>query len=396
MHAVLTLSASLLLTGLLPAQSLIVVDEAGGRGSDFTDLPAAVAAARSGDHVLVRDGSYTGFALDGRSVEVEAESSATLSGTVTLTNLPADGVIVLRGLTLQGGQGPALDLGACAGAVLVQECVLISAVDTVLVTDCDSVTFVRSFVSGGSGTGAGETGCSGLVAHESFVSIHGGSFRGGDGGPSDCLALDLDGGSGGDGARIEDTFLFSGAPDWIGGFGGDGCENAALGCQEGGPGGHGLVLAGTASALELGGGSLVGGPGGNGEGCCCIGGAEGHGWVGDVGFLGQDPRLLEVFSPVQARTVTILSLFGEEGDSALVAVGDLGPGTFLPGLNGVLGIPDPLLVFAVGPTPGHVTLPAAVPDIFPAPFVRVAVQALFLTASGDKVLSGVSRLTILP
>lgn len=38
-----------------------VIDVANGPGADFTDLPTAVAAAVTGDTLVVRPGTYTGF-----------------------------------------------------------------------------------------------------------------------------------------------------------------------------------------------------------------------------------------------------------------------------------------------------------------------------------------------
>ncbi len=49
----------------LPSQgNVIVVDAAGGPGSQFSDLPSAIAAAVSGDTLDVRVGEYTGFSTN--------------------------------------------------------------------------------------------------------------------------------------------------------------------------------------------------------------------------------------------------------------------------------------------------------------------------------------------
>jgi len=53
------LFASLFLaSALLDAQRIYVVDQTGGIGTDFTELPAAVNAAQDGDVLRVRRGAY--------------------------------------------------------------------------------------------------------------------------------------------------------------------------------------------------------------------------------------------------------------------------------------------------------------------------------------------------
>jgi len=52
--------ASLSLAALGSA-STYVVDSSGGVGSDFTDIPPAIAAAQPGDVLLVLSGNYSGF-----------------------------------------------------------------------------------------------------------------------------------------------------------------------------------------------------------------------------------------------------------------------------------------------------------------------------------------------
>jgi hypothetical protein len=56
------------------AQSVWIVDDGGGAGVDFTDIPAAVAAAGEGDLILVRDGFYSDFTIDAKSLTVLADA----------------------------------------------------------------------------------------------------------------------------------------------------------------------------------------------------------------------------------------------------------------------------------------------------------------------------------
>lgn len=62
------------LVALLP--TTWIVDAASGPGTHFVDLPAAVAAAQTGDTLLVRAGSYSGFQLVGKSLTIRGAGAA--------------------------------------------------------------------------------------------------------------------------------------------------------------------------------------------------------------------------------------------------------------------------------------------------------------------------------
>ena len=64
---------------LVPAASagVIVVDPAGGHGSDFTQLDDAIAAAVSGDVILLRSGAYDGgFKIGDQAISLVADQDA--------------------------------------------------------------------------------------------------------------------------------------------------------------------------------------------------------------------------------------------------------------------------------------------------------------------------------
>jgi hypothetical protein len=58
-----------------------IVDQANGAGAHFTDIPPAVAAAADGDTILIRSGSYSGFAT-GKALTVLGEGAVAIRGTV--------------------------------------------------------------------------------------------------------------------------------------------------------------------------------------------------------------------------------------------------------------------------------------------------------------------------
>ena len=115
---VLTLS-----TAVLPlatrAQTVHVVDDDGGAGVHFTSLADAVTAASTGDVVLVKEGSYSGFTIDGKSLTVVEDTghATEVTGTVNVRNLLAGQAVELIGLEVDQPNGTALSLIDNAGVV---------------------------------------------------------------------------------------------------------------------------------------------------------------------------------------------------------------------------------------------------------------------------------------
>ena len=106
---------------------LLIVDANQGPGSQFADLPAAVAAAVSGDRISVRPGDYSGFTIDGKGIAVVGGPGVTLTRAplavfVTIKNVPAGRDCTVSGLVF----APVLLSGTlrvedCAGRVLLQD-----------------------------------------------------------------------------------------------------------------------------------------------------------------------------------------------------------------------------------------------------------------------------------
>jgi hypothetical protein len=69
------MSLPLLLLSLLP--TIWVVDASNGPGTNFTSLPAAVAAAGTGDTILVRPGIYEAFNVTGKALTIRGAGAAT-------------------------------------------------------------------------------------------------------------------------------------------------------------------------------------------------------------------------------------------------------------------------------------------------------------------------------
>ena len=64
-------------------QTIWIVDAANGPGTNFTQLPPAVAAAQSGDTILVRPGNYRPFDVTGKALTILGAGASS-----TVLNLP--------------------------------------------------------------------------------------------------------------------------------------------------------------------------------------------------------------------------------------------------------------------------------------------------------------------
>jgi hypothetical protein len=90
--------------------SLYVVDDGGGPGVHFTDLPPAIAAAQAGDVIEVRDGVYSAFVL-AEGLTLIGVGDARVRHGSSIQNVPAGETAVLVNMhlsrvLLQGCAGP--------------------------------------------------------------------------------------------------------------------------------------------------------------------------------------------------------------------------------------------------------------------------------------------------
>lgn len=252
----------------LAGGGVLIVDDDGGPGVDFTDIPPAVAAALDGDRILVRDGDYSAFTVDGKTLTVRATGSdAGIDGLVRLRNGAPDTVMRLIGFRLDSTER-ALLIESNLGPISVTDCVLsggngandpapggtFDGFAAVEVLDCAAVSFIDCEAEGGFGadlfdadheTGATAGGPGLSMGADSNVYAYDSVFTGGFGGSVDDTE-DLPGARGGHGASMVDGFLFAEGCTFRGRSGGSGgCGCGATCCSGGGSGGDGLRLDGS-------------------------------------------------------------------------------------------------------------------------------------------------------
>jgi hypothetical protein len=351
----------------------------------FPTIQAAVDAASDGDVLVVAKGAYSGFTIDGKGLWVLAlppsAPQSTVSGRVTVLNLPANSMVVIAGLNITapsstfGQLSPGVSLVHCSGPILLRQCTIkggaflqhfsTPASPGVRIIDCPRVFLAGCVAEGGDGMFAyddpGQTGGIGLDSASSAVALYDCTIRGGKGGDEGNP-----GGNGGTGCRVDNWGVFLSGTQIIGGKGGDG---SSIFCGVKGNGGDGLAVT-NAQALILHSTMQGGAPGSYG----CGGGAPGQPLVaigssvvnlpGYRKFLGA-PWLAGDASPLT------LSLGAQPGD-AFHFLFARGP-NFMPqvSVNGVWAIPPPVGASApllgIVPASGSLQVPLQLRDLGGSP-----------------------------
>lgn len=249
----------------------------------FQDLQAAVDAATDGDTILVAGGTYAGFVIQDKRLQVVGVpgQSVSIEGTVSVLNLAAGRSVLLSGLDVTGASVkpaslPALVVTGCAGHVRVEGCTLAGGAgvpegDTsepfgdgghaVVLQASPRVVFSDCTLAGGDGGGdqlfcydcTGGDGGLGLRLNQSTPALYGCQVLGGAGGDNG-----LYGGQGAHGCRLLNSWMFAAGSTFAGGAGGDAWDFVAA---FPGDGGDGLFVDGGARA-ELRDNAYAGGAGG--------------------------------------------------------------------------------------------------------------------------------------
>ena len=233
-------------------QTVWVIDDNGGPGVNFTDLPPAVAAAADGDILDVRAGEYTAFALSGKGLRILGEDQATTFlrvpptgppsvGTTTVANVPAGSVVYLERVTF-GTNLTGISIGP--------QVLSVSGATTRMVLRNVSINSPPFTVLSPSSVATGLT-VSGAEVHLYECTVRGASS-------CSCLFSGPVQGAPGvqvlNGARVEIAFSTV-----LGGNGGASSSGMCLGCAS--AGGPGIAVGGVLSQLWLVGSTVTGGGG---------------------------------------------------------------------------------------------------------------------------------------
>lgn len=383
-------------------------------------IDAAIAVASDGDVIIVKPGTYPGFTLVDKSLWIVAETSSTveLTNTGKIQNLASHRQVVLRGLKLQNGSGPATSAGVeisnCQGPVRIEGCNVVgrhayplssfyasAGGPGALVTSSASVTFVRGTVDGGNGYDSeGEISPSdagnGLTATNSSLVLYDCQLEGGEGG-STLDEPGANGGDGGDGVAITGGDLFASGCELRGGKGGKGGPAGTFDpCGQSGDGGHGLSSSANATGLDnlFLGAAGAGSPSGCGSG---FAGTNGVGVSGSYVALNGIARNLRATTPIAEGNVISYILGGKPNESVVIESSPQTAHQYMPQNLGVLLLgPSTTLAVANLDSGGFGIHSYPVPELgVGVDAQQFFVQGYFADGTGPVILSSPSAVVLL-
>jgi len=402
-----------------PVGNVLIVDAGGG--GHYSTIQAAVDAALDGDVLLVMAGAYTTFLITNKALSVVGDSDANIHvhGGIRIHDLALSKTVVLANLATVGVSSPdeeistGLFLANNQGHVRVQDCRLLGGYgptgNAVTVQSGTDVSLVACTLDGGVRvpSSPGGSGGKGLASSGSpVVTVYGCSIRGRDGVDADAYCS-VDGGNGGDGSNLNETFLFSSRSSFRGGEGGDAGGGSVFSPPAAGNGGDGIRA--TASAVYLLDSETVGGQGGVQVGYTC----GSFAWPGYAGLdrrgstftdVAGTARTMVAPTPVIAGTTEFVTVRGQPGDEvALFVTATTATAQYVPAWHGMLLVPlrsapiaERALLLGTVPGSGVINFLLTVPDLPPGSLSRtVFFQALFRDTQGQRFLSGARSMTIL-
>lgn len=354
--AALALGSSALAGG-----GVLVVDDDGGPGVDFTELQPAIDAAAEGDVLLVRDGDYGGFTVQAKSLQIVADTGMPRVGSIAVRDLQPGQAVLLRGFrSAPVLAAAALELTNDLGPVWIEDCDLGQTASPPSIpvalpgpglraAGCSGVALVRCQVRGGHA--ADTAGLPGLTVESSSVWLYDTRVDG-----ADAFHEGAQNGPPGTGVLVESGFLWASGSHLEGGAGHPGGGGfPAASCTEfpAGPGGTGLYLvAGKVRLLDT---DVLGGRGGEGAFGIppgfCPDGPTGPEFVQDGGLFHEfagEARSFMAGGPVREGESAMLSFRGEPGDAVFLLLALQQSHEFRPELTGVLLLPEPPAISLAG------------------------------------------------
>lgn len=411
--------------GAASAQTTWTVDDDGP--ADFSDLPAAVAAAADGDTLIVRQGSYEEIVLNGKGLTIIGEGDVNVTGggiftpavpSLDVSNLNSNQRLVVRNLDFLGAtisdDGLRITrIEDCAGPVLLEDC----SVSTVFQTgypmeaeNCDSLTLVRCFVLGGvsfidtsTGSVLGNVSFTAVSVRDCQIAVYDSLLQGSRGRAAFYFNGQLVPPTApGHGLRVIDSSFLVVGSELRGGDAGSTLGSTE--CIPGGDGGAGLSVASN-SGTPPGGthqGSLLAGGLGSAGTCGMTNGQDGADVDDPFGITTLWPGIARksgITSPVVEGGVATLDFEGVPGDPvvALYGPGLLQAFPYLPEPTLLhVALPFELLFLGAVPPGGNGSINFTMPQLDPGvQSVTLFVQVAQIGAPLATYEGGPSALTVL-
>lgn len=339
-------------------------------GAPYTQIFQAITAASPGDIVRIQSGTYSGFTINGKSVDVIEAQGATVQvdGAIRVLNLAGDEQVLVRGLSatvdLQASNVHLLQNNL--GFVWIEDCELVNdglgqytSPHGLTVEECEAVALIRCEITGSTAGPSGD----GINADLSNITIHECTVTGGPG------SYGLTGTNhGGDGLSMRNSAIFATLSSFTGGVGGNGLFLASPSgpsvCHNGGDGGDGVQMTGTTFDHFL--CTFTAGAGGIGASGCTPPAQPGAAGQGINVISGTATHLtsctsahsLVSASPVTGGTNGNLQLTGVTGETAYVYVSNLPGYSPQGGLCGVIALGGSPVSNLIGTIPASGTLTA--------------------------------------
>lgn len=353
------------------AATLHVVDANGGTGV-FTSLSSAVAAAASGDVIVVRSGTYSApdsVVIDGKSLFISCDDVVSpflqpdfTYVTFEIRNVAAGQQVAIRGLDFTIGTW---SLSNCAGSVWLEDLETQHAATNqpaIRATQCADVSIVRVNVRGASAAATFGVflGTPALHATQSRISVNDSKLFGGASGKTP-----YDEGFPGPGTWIVDSqSTFAGVS-----IEGGGAVNT--------PGGNALVVSGTSASVDLVATTLTPGSG-------TPPGGSISGQVGLVHVLPGIAPEFEIHSPRRYGQSTTLTFHGAPGSQAWIIATPVPLLTFAPQYSGALAVDAGAAVIlpvgALSPL-GYLSFAAPIPSLPALEVLPLYAQPFFIQGS---------------
>ena len=375
--------APIALVSSLQAQMVHVVDSDGG--GDFLEISAAVAAASSGDTILVRgESAFAGFDLDGKGLNLLGDSTdgfVNVLTNTTISNIPTGESVLIDGFHFDGAgvpgsSEPNLRLLDCQGTVSLQDCFFdgrqlnilsfVANYHGLVVDNCDSVSITESRLEGAqspSYTNPGFPSGAGLVATDSSIFIYDSEIVGGRATKTvnSPTGLNFEFAAGGYGVLAEGSFVLMEGTPIHGGPGG--FDNHPVFCKDGSDGG--AAIRSVNSSVLYRDSSPTAGEGGSSF-APCIPGVAGQAieFVGTAptGLAGNAKSYRLEPNPIREFQPGVVTRVGDPGDQVWIMISFRANALYFPALSGAVLLDAPITLLP------SLSISAAGSNSFPVSF----------------------------